>query len=156
MNVNAPAVRASLGKYLTFKLQTESYGIDVRKVREIIRHTAITSLPQMPPHICGVLNLRGKIIPVMDLRKRFELAGPTDGAQTCIIVVQVKLSDTKMAQIGLVVDAVEEVVSLSGEEIEPTPDFGGRISTAYIIGMAKVKGEVKTLLDIESIVAAGT
>lgn len=144
------------GKYLTFNLQGESYGIDVLKVREIIRLTTITAVPQMPPHIRGVINLRGKIIPVMDLRIRFEFASAAKTEQTCIIVVQVKLPDSKTTQMGLVVDGVEEVININDSDIEETPNFGGQICTDYIIGIAKVKGLVKTLLDIDGIVGAET
>jgi purine-binding chemotaxis protein CheW len=144
------------GKYLTFNLQAESYGIDVLKVREIIRRTTITLVPQMPKHIRGVINLRGKIIPVMDLRVRFEFAAAADLEQTCTIVVQVKLPDGKVTQMGLVVDGVEEVINIAGNDIEDTPNFGGQICTDYIIGIAKVKGQVKTLLDIDGIVGADT
>lgn len=144
------------GKYLTFNLQSESYGIDVLKVREIIRLTTITSVPQMPSHIRGVINLRGKIIPVMDLRIRFEFANAANNEQTCIIVVQVKLPDGKVTQMGLVVDGVEEVINIADGDIEETPSFGGQICTDYIIGIAKVKGLVKTLLDIDGIVGADT
>ena len=139
------------GKYLTFKLQAEAYGIDVLKVREIIRLTAITAVPQMPAHIRGVINLRGKIIPVMDLRLRFDFAaGSTE--QTCIIVVQVKLPDGKAAQMGLIVDSVEEVINLAESDIEPTPNFGGQIAAQYIAGIATVKGAVKSLLNIDAVV----
>ncbi len=144
------------GKYLTFNLQAESYGIDVLKVREIIRLAAITRVPQMPPYICGVINLRGKIIPVMDLRMRFEFASAANTEQTCIIVVQVKLPDGKATQMGLVVDGVEEVINIAAGDVEETPNFGGQICTDYIIGIAKVKGLVKTLLDIDGIVGADT
>jgi purine-binding chemotaxis protein CheW len=144
------------GKYLTFNLQAESYGIDVLKVREIIRHTNITLVPQMPAYIRGVINLRGKIIPVMDLRKRFEFPNAAHTEQTCIIVVQVKLPDGKATQMGLVVDGVEEVINIAENDIEETPSFGGQICTDYIIGIAKVKGAVKTLLDIDGIVGADT
>ena len=146
--------RQQAGKYLTFTLQGESYGIDVLKVREIIRVTTITAVPQMPAYVRGVINLRGKIIPVMDLRLRFGFADTAGTDQTCIIVVQVKLADGKATQMGLVVDGVEEVVNLAPGDIEGTPDFGGKISTDYIIGMAKVKGTVKTLLNIDRVVGA--
>ena len=142
------------GKYLTFTLHQESYGIDVLKVREIIRQSIITVVPQMPAYVRGVINLRGKIIPVMDLRLRFEFAAAGNTEQTCIIVVQVKMADGKVTQMGLVVDGVEEVVNIAAADIEETPDFGGQISTDYIVGMAKVKGVVKTLLDIDGVVGA--
>jgi purine-binding chemotaxis protein CheW len=144
------------GKYLTFNLQAESYGIDVLKVREIIRLTTITAVPQMPAHIRGVINLRGKIIPVMDLRVRFEFSSAANTDQTCIVVVQVKLPEGKSTQMGLVVDGVEEVINISENDIEETPSFGGQICTDYIIGIAKVKSFVKTLLDIDGIVGADT
>ena len=144
--------RQQAGKYLTFTLQGESYGIDVLKVREIIRVTTITAVPQMPAYVRGVINLRGKIIPVMDLRLRFGFADTAGTDQTCIIVVQVKLADGKATQMGLVVDGVEEVLNIAATDIEATPDFGGDIVTDYIVGMAKVKGGVKTLLDIDGVV----
>ena len=144
------------GKYLTFTLHHESYGIDVLKVREIIRHSNITAVPQMPPHIRGVINLRGKIIPVMDLRVRFEFPNTADNQQTCIVVVQVKLPEGKTVPMGLVVDGVEEVVNLAATDIEDAPEFGGQICTSYILGIAKVKGAVKTLLDIDGVVGADT
>ena len=142
------------GKHLTFNLQRESYGIDVLKVREIIRLTSITAVPQMPDYVKGVINLRGKIIPVIDLRRRFGFDSVIDTGLTCIIVVQAKLSDGKNTQMGLIVDGVEEVVNLAPGDIEETPDFGGKISTDYIIGMAKVKGTVKTLLNIDRVLGA--
>ena len=140
------------GKYFTFTLQHESYGIDVLKVREIIRHTAITAVPSVPAYIRGVINLRGKIIPVMDLRLRFEFANVAGLEETCIVVVQVRLPDGKVTPMGLVVDGVEEVINLAATDIEATPEFGGQICTSYILGIAKVKGAVKSLLDIDGVV----
>jgi purine-binding chemotaxis protein CheW len=150
------AKNARAGKYLTFTLQNESYGIYVLKVREIIRVANITVVPQMPPYIRGVINLRGKIIPVMDLRLRFEFRNVVDDEHTCMVVVQVKLPDGKITPMGLVVDGVEEVINLAEADIEETPDFGGQICTDYIIGLAKVKGAVKALLDIDSVIGADT
>ncbi len=153
--VNETAAAAALaGKYLTFTLHDESYGIDVLKVREIIRHAAITPVPQMPKYVRGVINLRGKIIPVMDLRMRFEFPVAPGNDQSCIVVVQVKLPDGKVTPMGLAVDGVEEVLSLAAVDIEETPDFGGQITNDYILGMAKVKGKVKALLDIDRVVGA--
>lgn len=152
----ASGTRQMLGKYLTFTLHKESYGIDVLKVREIIRLTTITAVPQMPAYVRGVINLRGNIIPVMDLRLRFGFADTASTDHTCIIVVQVKLTNGKATQMGLVVDGVEEVLNIAADDIEETPDFGGDIATEYIVGMAKVKGAVKTLLDIDGVVTAET
>jgi purine-binding chemotaxis protein CheW len=149
-----PAATSLAGKYLTFNLHGESYGIEVLKVREIIRHLNITTVPQMPDYIRGVINLRGKIIPVMDLRLRFGFPNVTNTDQTCIVVVQVKLPDGKVTPMGLVVDGVEEVLNFNATDIEQTPDFGGQIAVDYILGMAKVKGVVKVLLDIDRVVGA--
>jgi purine-binding chemotaxis protein CheW len=142
------------GRYLTFILQAESYGIDVLKVREIIRVSNITAVPQMPDYIRGVINLRGKIIPVIDLRRRFEFSHAVDDEHTCIVVVQVKLPEGKATPMGLVVDGVEEVINIAAGDIEATPNFGGQICTDYIIGIARVKGAVKALLDIDGVVGA--
>ncbi len=153
-SVNKTATASLAGKHLTFSLQNESYGIDVLKVREIIRLTSITAVPQMPDSVRGVINLRGKIIPVIDLRRRFGFDCVKDTDLTCIIVVQVKMPDGQSTQMGLVVDGVEEVINLTENDIEETPDFGGKISTDYIIGMAKVKGTVKSLLNIDHVLGA--
>lgn len=141
------------GKHLTFVLGREHYGLPVLKVREIIRLCEITPVPQMPDYIKGVLNLRGKIIPVADLRVKFRLSNVENTDLTCIIVVQVSLADNSKTMMGLIVDAVEEVVNLTAAEIEPTPDFGGALQADYILGMAKIKGSVKALLDIDRVVS---
>jgi purine-binding chemotaxis protein CheW len=142
------------GKHLTFVLGHEHYGLPVLKVREIIRLCEITPVPQMPDYIKGVLNLRGKIVPVADLRLKFRLASSKNTDLTCIIVVQISLPGKSSAIMGLIVDAVEEVVNIAAGDIEPTPDFGAALATDYILGIAKIKGAVKTLLDIDKVVAA--
>ena len=144
------------GKYLTFKLGQESYGVAVLKIREIIRLTDITTVPQMPSYVKGVINLRGKIIPVADLRVRFGLADTTSTEHTCIVVVQVTLPTGAKVQTGLIVDSVEEVANIARDEIEAAPEFGGGVDTRCILGMAKVKGVVKTLLDIDRVLTATT
>lgn len=147
------------GKFLTFQLGGECYGINVLTVREIISLPTITAVPQMPADIRGVINLRGKIIPVMDLRRRFGFPDTTNTELTCIIVVQVRLPGGKTAQMGLIVDGVEEVTNIAAADIEETPEFGSQISTHCILGMAKIKGTVKTLLDIDAAIggaAAGS
>ncbi|MEO5957557.1 MAG: chemotaxis protein CheW [Opitutaceae bacterium] len=147
---------ASLGgKYLTVVLENEAYGIGVLKVREIIRMQKITPVPQMPAFVKGVINLRGRVIPIVDMRVKFGLKAEF-AERTCIVVVQVKLPSDQTVQMGLIVDSVEEVVTLNASEIEPTPDFGTKINTEYLLGMAKVKGTVKTLLDIDRVVAPET
>lgn len=146
------AKTTTANKYLTVTLENESYGMAVLKVREIIRLQKITPVPQMPPYVKGVINLRGRVIPIVDLRLKFGLKAEI-AERTCIVVVQVSVTSGQPVQMGLIVDSVEEVVTLSAEEIEPTPEFGTRIDTSYLLGMAKIKGQVKTLLDIDRVVA---
>ena len=148
------ASSTNAGKYLTFMLGHESYGISVLKVREIIRLMDITSVPQMPPYVKGVINLRGKVVPVIDLRIKFALASAESTERTCIVVVQVKTQAAASAFMGFIVDGVEEVVSFGANEIEPTPDFGSKLDTNYILGMAKIRGKVKTLLDIDCVLTS--
>src|SRR5688572_3519509 len=133
------------GKYLTFALGREEYGLPVLKVREIIKVMDITHVPQVAAHVLGVINLRGKVIPVIDLRRKFgfEPQAPTD--RTCIIVAEVALAATTL-MMGVVVDSVSEVVNVAAAEIEPPPDFGGQRTNDYLLGLAKVKGGVKILL----------
>jgi purine-binding chemotaxis protein CheW len=141
------------GKYLTFKLADEEYGLEILKVREIIGMMAITSLPRTPEFVRGVINLRGKVIPVIDLRKKFELAATADTDLTCIIVVDVTGQNGNI-QIGILVDSVSEVLDIRGEDIEGAPSFGTNIDTAFILGMAKAKGSVKILLNIEKVLSS--
>jgi purine-binding chemotaxis protein CheW len=148
----APINTQFAGKYLTVGLANEAYGFAVLKVREIIRMLKITPVPQMPAFVKGVVNLRGRVIPVIDLRVKFGLeAAFTE--RTCIVVAQVKAADGQSIQMGLIVDSVEEVNQLSAQEIEPTPEFGTKIDTTYLLGLAKVKGQIKTLIDIDKVVA---
>ena len=142
---------AEPGKYLTFTLQTEHFSVPVLRVREIMRLCAITPVPRMPPYIKGVLNLRGKIIPVIDLRDRFSLQNwvLTEDDRRCIIVVQFRSKDNQTQHMGMIVDAVEDVAHFSDADIEATPDFGSALDTRYIIGMATNHGSVRTLLDLD-------
>jgi purine-binding chemotaxis protein CheW len=141
------------GKYLTFVLGGESYGIGILQVREIIRSTAITPVPQMPPHIQGVINLRGKIIPVLDLRAKFGLVAAAVNNRSCIVVVQVKTPGLAATLTGLLVDAVDEVINLADKDIEATPDFGRRLDARSMLGLAKVGPTVRILLDLDRIIA---
>jgi len=148
-----PAADERAGKYLTFRLGPEEFGVRVDKVREIMGVQEITSVPQTPDYLKGVINLRGKVIPVIDLRLKFGLEAIEYTQRTCIIVVQVH-GDVTTIQVGLVVDTVSEVLNLAGADIENTPDFGSQLTTPFILGMAKVKGKVKILLDIDRVVSA--
>ena len=136
------------GKYLAFHLGPEEFGIPVLSVREIMGLQDITAVPQTPPHVRGVLNLRGKVIPVIDLRLKFGLDQAEYGQRTSIIVV--KVGEILM---GIVVDGVSEVLNLTAAEIEDTPDFGTGITTPYLLGMAKTKGKVRMLLDIDQVLS---
>ena len=153
-NLNASSSSFSTGKFLTFTLADEFYGVEVLKIREIIRMQKITPVPQMPSHVKGVINLRGKVIPVIDLRVKFNLPTMEATERTCIIVVDVDSGQGINSLLGLVVDAVEEVLNITPEEVEPSPDFGTHLSSECCIGIAKVKDSVKTLLDIEKVVSA--
>jgi purine-binding chemotaxis protein CheW len=141
------------GKYLTFTLAEEEYGIGILKIKEIIGMMPITSVPQTPDFVKGVINLRGKVIPVVDLRRRFGMEAIDYTERTCIIVVEIQ-GHTGMVMIGIVVDSVSEVLNIKGEDIEETPTFGTRLNTDYILGMAKIEGGVKILLDIDKVLSA--
>ena len=141
------------GKYLTFSLDQEEYGIGILKVKEIIGMMRITPVPQTPEYVKGVINLRGKVIPVIDLRLRFGMAAVSYTERTCIVVVEIDSSTGKL-HIGIVVDAVSEVINIKGCDIEDTPAIGATVNTDYILGMAKAGGSVKILLDIDKVLSA--
>jgi purine-binding chemotaxis protein CheW len=146
------AMREKEGKYLTFTLAREDYGLEILKVREIIGMMDITAIPQTPSYIKGVINLRGRVVPVLDLRLKFELPPVEYGERTCIIVVDVQCAQG-VVQVGLVVDAVSEVLSVTGEDVEPPPTFGAKINDSYILGIAKSRGGIKILLDIDRVLS---
>jgi purine-binding chemotaxis protein CheW len=140
------------GKYLTFTLADEEYGIGILKIKEIIGMMPITSVPQTPQFVKGVINLRGKVIPVVDLRLRFAMEAIDYNERTCIIVVEIGGRGADIV-IGIVVDSVSEVLNIKSEDIEDTPTFGTRLNTDYILGMAKMEGKVKILLDIDTVLS---
>jgi purine-binding chemotaxis protein CheW len=141
------------GKYLVFELGREEFGIRVLKVREIMGIQEITAVPQTAAHVKGVINLRGKVIPVVDLRLKFGMPEQQYTQRSCIIVVQVRGEAGPMLM-GIVVDGVAEVLNLVAADIEDTPDFGQGATTSYLLGMAKVKGKVKILLDIDQVLTS--
>ena len=140
------------GKYLTFTMAEEDYGIGILKIKEIIGMMPITSVPQTPEFVKGVINLRGKVIPVVDLRLRFGMDSIDYTERTCIIVVEIE-GQAGTVMIGIVVDSVSEVLNIKGEDIEDTPTFGTKLNTEYILGMAKMEGGVKILLDIDQVLS---
>lgn len=138
------------GKYLTFTLADESYGIGILKVKEIIGMMPVTSVPRTPAFVKGVINLRGKVIPIVDLRLKFSMDPISYTDRTCIIVVEIDADDTTVL-IGIVVDAVSEVLNIAEENIEDAPAFGTSLDTDYIMGMAKTEDGVKILLNIDKV-----
>lgn len=141
------------GKFLTFLLDSEEYGIPINKVKEIIGIMDITNVPRTPAFIKGVINLRGKIIPVMDLRLKFGLGERSYNQRTCIIVVEVDFSGSRRTM-GIVVDTVSEVASIQKNDIELLPECGAGADTAFLTGLGKVKGKVILLLDIEQVLGS--
>ena len=135
------------GKYLTFSLAEEEYGLEILKVREIIGIMDITAVPQMPEYVKGVINLRGKVIPVIDLRLKFGLPPAEYTDQTCIVVVDVG------SLTGIIVDTVQEVLDIEGSQIDPPPPLGANVDTTFILGLGKVKDEVKILLDVDKVLS---
>lgn len=140
------------GKYLTFALANEEYGLEILKVKEIIGYMPITAVPQMPFHVKGVINLRGQVIPVIDLRAKFGMETTDVTEETCIIVVETS-QNGRTFNTGIVVDRVQEVLDIEASAIEDTPQFGGDVCTDFIMGMGKIGESVKILLDIDAILA---
>ena len=140
------------GKYLTFALAHEEYGLEILKVREIIGYMDITAVPQTPSHVKGVINLRGQVIPVVDLRAKFGMETIEVTEETCIIVVEICQGDRNF-QTGIVVDHVQEVLDILGTDIEDAPQFGSNVDTDFILGMGKIGETVKILLDIDKVLA---
>lgn len=143
------------GKYLTFALGKEEYGLEILKVREIIGYMEITNVPRTAHYVRGVINLRGQVITVIDLRTKFGMPEIERTDATCIIVVETKQKDRKLST-GLIVDRVSEVLNIAPDAIEPSPSLGEAVSTECLLGMAKVGENVKILLDIDRVLDGGT
>jgi purine-binding chemotaxis protein CheW len=141
------------GKYLTFALGKEEYGLEILKVREIIGWLDITALPRTPAYVKGVVNLRGQVIVVVDLRAKFEMDAAAKTDQTCIIVVEIAHGNRKLST-GIIVDRVSEVLEIPSEAIEDAPTFGATVATDFILGMGKVGEAVKILLDIDKVLSS--
>ena len=148
--------RTSLvGKYLTFRLDREQFGIQLLRVREIIGLMPTTTVPGAPPEIRGILNLRGKIIPVMDLRRRFNMGDAECSDRACIIVTEIRNQD-RLVEIGLLVDGVSEVLNVTVADLEPPPELGAQVDISYILGLAKSDQGVKVLLDVDHVALHST
>jgi purine-binding chemotaxis protein CheW len=145
-----PALRG--GKYLAFALGSEEYGLEIQKVREIIGMMDITPVPRMAPYIKGVINLRGRVISVIDLRTRLGLQAVERTDDTCIIVVDIPHGDRKI-NVGMIVDRVAEVMEIKDADIEETPAFGSAVSTEFVLGIGKARDSLTILLDIHRLVS---
>jgi purine-binding chemotaxis protein CheW len=151
----ASAAAAHLGpqQYLTFMLGGEVFAIGILAIREILEYTAPTQVPMMPAYLCGVINLRGAVVPVLDLSIRFGRPGSDPGKRTCIVIIEVEAGD-ELQQMGLLVDAVNAVVEIAPAQIEPPPAFGTRVRTDFILGMGMVEARFIILLDVRNLLAA--
>ncbi len=148
----ATGLKNLAGKYLTFNLAAEEYGLEILKVQEIIGIMKVTRVPRTPDFVRGVINLRGKVIPVVDLRLKFGLEGKEDTEKTCIIVVQVARADQQVTM-GVIVDEVSEVLEIAAAQIEPAPEFGNAVEADFILGMGKVEQKVIMLLDVDKVLS---
>jgi len=153
-NLSNSCSGAQAGKYLTFALGEEEYGLEILKVREIFGYMEITNVPQMPSYVKGVINLRGKVIPVINLRTKFSIDEIEISEETCIIVVD-SVTDGVHVETGVIVDRVSEVLDITSENIEPSPQFGAEVETNFILGIGKVGDAVKLLLDIDTVLQDG-
>jgi purine-binding chemotaxis protein CheW len=147
---HANGTKATGGKFLTFFLAGEEYGVEILKVQEIIGLMPITRVPGTPGFMRGVINLRGKVIPIADLRAKFEMPPAEATGETCIIVAHVR-----GIEMGIIVDRVSEVVDIGCRDIEAAPSFGADVNTDYILGIGKSQGRVRILLDIDRVLSNG-
>lgn len=141
------------GRYLLFRLGSEACAIRVLSIQEIIRTSPITALPQLPSHLRGAINLRGSMVPVVDLRPEFDPETATEAARGCIVVVRIRIGNRGIVPMGLVVDAVEDVLSIEESDISPAPEFGTAIDVEFVRGIARVRDQVIVLLDIVRVLA---
>ena len=146
------ALSSLAGKYLTFKMDVEEFGLEILKVQEIIKMMDITRVPRTPAFVRGVINLRGKVIPVVDLRLKFDMEARENTDKTCVIVVTVRRSSGAVVM-GIIVDEVSEVLDVAGSSIEPAPQFGAAVDTSFILGMGKIGDRVVTLMDVNRVLS---
>lgn len=138
------------GKFLTFVLGEEIYGLPIKKAKEIIGMMEVAHIPKTQGYIKGVINLRGKIIPIIDLRLRFGMAEKAYTERTCVIVIEVNAHESQRL-VGIAVDTVSEVVNIQKREIEPTPEYDAQIEGNFLIGLGKIKEKVILILDIDKV-----
>ena len=144
---------AALAQYLSFQVAGESYAVGVLQAREIIEYTTVTRVPHAPPAVRGVINLRGSVVPVVDLAVKFGLPASGIGRRTCVVIVECTIEGEAMVM-GVMADAVNHVLDLGPADIEPAPSFGTRVRTEYLKGMGKVEGGFVLLLDMDKLLSA--
>lgn len=142
-----------MNQYLTFKLNDEVFGLAINKVREVLDFTSVTKVPQTPEYMCGVINLRGNVVPVIDLNSKFAMDQTEKTVNTCIIIVEIEL-DGDTTVLGALADSVQEVLDLEPEQIEPPPKIGTKMNTDFIKGMGKQEEQFVILLDIDHVFSA--
>ena len=147
------ATIAETAQYLTFKLEEEIFALDISKVREVLDFTKVTKVPQTPDFMLGVINLRGSVVPVVDMRLKFGLSKTETTVHTCIIIVEIEL-DGENTVLGALVDSVQEVMELSPDQVEPPPRIGTRLNTKFIKGMGKKDDEFIIILEIDKVFSA--
>ena len=143
---------ADESQYLTFRLAKEMFAIEILSIKEIIEYSQVTEVPMMPEFVRGVINLRGSVVPVVDLQARFGRNSSAVGKRTCIVIVEVNVVD-EVQDIGVVVDAVSEVLAIKAESIEKAPSFGARIRPEFISGMGKVDDQFVIILNVEKVLS---
>ena len=151
---NTPAAAAQLSQYLTFVLSSEMFALDILSIREIIEYAEITAVPMMPDYVRGVINLRGAVVPVVDLQVRFGRPASPVGKRTCVIIIEATMAGGERQVVGLVVDAVNAVLDIPPTDIEPAPAFGANVRTEFIRGMGKVDNRFVILLDLDNVMNA--
>lgn len=149
----SPTVSDEEGQYLTFQLAGEMFGIGILSIKEIIEYGRITAVPMMPNFVRGVINLRGRVVPVVDLLARFGRDSTPVGKRTGIVIVEVETNENERQDIGVVVDAVSEVLAIPASEIERAPAFGARLRPDFISGMGKVNGKFVIILSVEKVLS---
>jgi purine-binding chemotaxis protein CheW len=152
--MNTPALYGTeLTHYLTFEVASEEYAIEILRVREILVYTSLTSVPRAPEFIAGVMNLRGSVVPVVDLRNKLGLPPTTITGTTCVVIVDIH-SDGQTSHVGLLADDVRQVMSLTSDAIEPAPTFGTKIDLAFLRGMGDLGDRFALILDIDRLLTA--
>lgn len=145
---------AEQGQYLTFMLAGEEYALGILRVKEIIEYDVLTTLPSVPPHVRGVINLRGSVVPVIDLSLRFGLPERPVTKRTCIIIVEIDHQGDRVVM-GVIADAVSQVIDLRRDEVEPAPAFGTSVRTDHLVGMGKVGKKFILILDVDRVLSPG-